>query len=437
MHTDPQSSWTLTSRWVFPVGQAPLEQGTVAIDGERIVAVEPHGVRKPDRDFGNSAILPGFVNTHTHLDLSGLRGKIHTPGEFTTWLKEVIHHRRVLTPDHVLRDIENGLHESTVHGTTLLGDIASGGLSWQALAHAPVRSVVFYELLGLPKTRAQAAWAGACDWLRSHPATEACRPGLSPHAPYSVRSSLYRAAANLARGRGIALATHLAETRAESELLRDHRGPFVDFLKDVGVWDAEGLVSGYQKVLDLNAASWVALAPGGDPSPPSPLPASGERGEKSHPLLLAHGNYLDASVPFPPNAIVVYCPRTHAAFGHEPYPLRQFLKAGVRVALGTDSLASNPDLSILEEARFVRDRFPDIGGDIVLAMATLWGAEALGCQTETGSLTDGKSADLVALPLSNDDCADPHELIFRSTMPVSDILCRGKWVLDSRNAVIS
>jgi cytosine/adenosine deaminase-related metal-dependent hydrolase len=425
MQTDSQSSWTLTARWVFPVDRPPLERGTITISGERIVAVEPHGVREPDRDFGNAAIMPGLVNAHTHLDLSGFRRvKLPPPSDFTAWLKEVIRYRRGQTPDQVLSDIEDGLHESLANGVTLLGDIAGGGLSWDTLARAPIRSVVFYELLGLPKARAQTAWAGACGWLRAHAASETCRPGLSPHAPYSARSSLYRAAANLARGRGIPAATHLAETREESELLTDHQGPFVDFLKNLGVWDADGLVSGHHEVLEM--ASRVALARGGAAS-----------GTGTPPVLLAHGNYLDANVAIPPNTTVVYCPRTHGAFGHEPYPLRRFLKSGIRVALGTDSLASNPDLSILEEARFVRDRFPDIGGDVVLAMATLWGAEALGWQAETGSLAAGKSADLVVLPLSNEDSDDPRELIFRSTMPVSDILCRGKWVLDSRNAVIS
>ena len=109
---------------------------------------------------------------------------------------------------------------------------------------------------------------------------------------------------------------------------------------------------------------------------------------------------------------IVYCPRTHAAFGHPPHPFREFLARGVRVCLGTDSLASNPDLDILAEARFVHRRYPDFPGDALLRMVTLSGAEALGWADEAGSLEPGKSADFVAVPLPDRDAADPHELLF-------------------------
>jgi cytosine/adenosine deaminase-related metal-dependent hydrolase len=127
---------------------------------------------------------------------------------------------------------------------------------------------------------------------------------------------------------------------------------------------------------------------------------------------------------------VVYCPRTHAAFGHPPHPFREFLKRGVRVALGTDSLASNPDLDVLAEARFIRERYPDFPGDQLLRMATLAGAEGLGWADKTGSLTPGKSADLVAVPLPDRGEGDPHELIFGGSDPPGSrrrSMWRGLW----------
>src|SRR6185437_3412931 len=193
------SPWTLTARWIFPVSGPPLPGGTVTIAGERIVAVEAHGQRRPNMDLGEVAVLPGLVNAHTHLDLTGLRGKCAPTADFTGWLRQVIAHRRNITPEQIETDVRAGLAESLRYGTTLLGDIAGQGLSWPILVDAPIRSVVFYELLGLPKARADQALAFAQDWLVAHPATNNCRPGLSPHAPYSVGTGLFARTALLAR----------------------------------------------------------------------------------------------------------------------------------------------------------------------------------------------------------------------------------------------
>jgi cytosine/adenosine deaminase-related metal-dependent hydrolase len=179
--------WTLTARWILPIGQDPLEHGTVTVRGERIETVLPHGQRTADIDLGNSAILPGLVNAHTHLDLSGLRGLVPPAADFTRWLRSVVSHRRTRSPEQVEADVRAGLEECLQSGTTLIGDISAAGCSWNLLVSSSVRAIVFHELLGLPSDRAAAAANSARDWLDRHLATETCRPGLSPHAPYSVR----------------------------------------------------------------------------------------------------------------------------------------------------------------------------------------------------------------------------------------------------------
>jgi cytosine/adenosine deaminase-related metal-dependent hydrolase len=202
--------------------------------------------------------------------------------------------------------------------------------------------------------------------------------------------------------RGIPVAVHLAETAAEQELLVLRSGPFVQFLQDVGAWAPDGLAEDLGHVIGQL--------------------------DGSYPTLLIHCNFLPPDGWLPANASIVYCPRTHAAFGHPTHPFREFLKCGVRVALGTDSLASNPDLDILGEMRFLHGRHPDVPGDVVLRMGTLSGAEALGWSDETGSLTPGKSADLIVLPLRSDDATDPYWLVLESALQVGKVLCRGRWL---------
>ena len=282
----------------LPGGWSTHERGVVTVLGERIDAVDPPGKQTPDIDLGNAAILPGLVNAHTHLDLSGLRGKCPPSPDFVGWLRQVIAHRRTTTPEQTEADI-HGLAECLRFGTTVVGDIASGGASWDALAEAPLWAVVYFELLGLSQDRAAAAWEVWKWWLRARPEATNCRPGVSPHAPYSARFSLFFGAATA----DMPAATHLAESREELWLLGDRCGPFVDFLKGLGVWDPEGLAEGPDHILRL---------------------MNGLR-----PVVFCHGNYLRPDHPIPDNAAVVYCPRTHAAFGHPAHPFRDFLARGV------------------------------------------------------------------------------------------------------------
>jgi cytosine/adenosine deaminase-related metal-dependent hydrolase len=374
---------TYTARWLLPASGPPLEGGVLTIAGDRIAAVGPRGSCSADINLGNVAIIPGLVNAHTHLDLSGARGL--TPptdaDHFTDWLRLVIAYRRGRTAEQVRADVRAGLAEVLASGTTLLGDITAGGASWQVVSEAAVRAVVFHEFIGLTAERARQSWGELLAWEKAHPPTPAVRPAVSPHAPYSARMDFIRSFA----WHGWTMTVHVAESPAEVTLVHDRSGPFETFLRDLGIWEPGWIVPSFDWLL------W--------------------RTRRGGPKLLAHCNYLPADADVWPNQSVVYCPRTHAAFGHPPHPFRGFLARGVRVCLGTDGLTSNPDLDILAEARFVAARHPDLPGETLLRMVTLSGAEALGWADECGSLDVGKSADFVAVPLPDRD-GDPHALLF-------------------------
>src|SRR4051794_32505972 len=178
--------FTLTARWVFPVVGPPLERGLVMVAGDRIAAVEPHGKRKADVDLGDVAIVPGFVNTHTHLDLTGARGLTPPVSAFTRWLQSVIAFRRHRSPDDVYTDTVEGVAESLRSGTTLVGDISGDGGSWKPVSSSPLRAVVYRELIGFTPDRLAQVKPTLEDWRTRCLESETCRPGLSPHAPYSA-----------------------------------------------------------------------------------------------------------------------------------------------------------------------------------------------------------------------------------------------------------
>jgi len=398
-------SYTLAARYLFPVEGAPIADGYLTVREGRIAEIGPALGRSADLDLGNVAITPGFVNAHTHLELSALEDdEPASPVDQVDWLQRVISQRRENSPEAIQATVSRNLAEALAAGTTTLGDITTAGASWPAIARAPIRAVVFAELIGLKRQRGLDTSHDAWQWISSirpeDQITACSKPGLSPHAPYSTAGWLYHQAADSR----LPLTTHLAEMPEEIELLERGNGRLKAFLKDLGAWDDE----------------W---------EPIGPRPADFiRRGElRKADWLIAHGNYL------PPEdfwqlrgeaglegqrVAVAYCPRTHARFGHAPHPFRAMLERGVVVCIGTDSLASTPTLSVLDELRFLRQIDPSLGGELLLTMGTLFGAWALRAETVTGSLKPGKTADLAVIELPDRESDDPYSLLFESDRPV-------------------
>jgi cytosine/adenosine deaminase-related metal-dependent hydrolase len=231
--------------------------------------------------------------------------------------------------------------------------------------------------------------------------------GLAPHAPYSVHPQLLRQVVRLAQAAQCPLAFHLAESREELELLATGRGPFREMLRKLGVWE-EQLFPGQRRPLDYLRE--LAAAPR---------------------TLVIHGNYLRGDeIRFlaqrADRMSLVYCPRTHAFFRHAPYPLAKLLDRGVAMALGTDSRASSPDLSILAEMRFLARQYPEIARPTILRLGTLGGAQALGVDRSVGTLEPGKLAHLAIVALADRDAEDPYDLLFDGDAPVIGRWWRGE-----------
>jgi len=258
------------------------------------------------------------------------------------------------------------------------------------------------EVIGFSKARAASAFAAVSERLATarslllNPSSSLLAPraslGLSPHAPYTVSPDLLRKLIELAAAHGLPVAMHLAESIDELEFLADGSGPLRELLEERSMWDAQAIPRGSRP---LDYLKMLADAP-------RALVIHGNYlGSEEHALLAEHSDRMS----------LVYCPRTHDYFRHERYPLTELLAAGVRVALGTDSRASNPDLSVLGEIRHVARTHPSVAPSTVLRLGTLAGAEALGRADTLGSITPGKRAHMVAVSLPADANGNPEDLL--------------------------
>jgi cytosine/adenosine deaminase-related metal-dependent hydrolase len=412
--------FSLQARVVFPVDRPPIEQGVVTIDAERIVAVGISAIGdEPVHDLGDVALLPGLVNAHTHLEFSDLAQPLGKPGmALADWIPFVLAHRRGRDANPQAA-IAAGMQESLRSGVTTIGEIATAGAAAYANLISPDVNLLI-EAIGFSGARAESALQAAIQQLDAFEwefgavggslGEPGIQLGLSPHAPYTVSPALLSSLVTLARKRNLSVAMHIAESTDELELLDCGTGRFQQLLDERSMWDA------------------TAIPRGSSPFDYLRLLAQAPR------ALVIHGNYLDRDeheflATHRDRMSLVYCPRTHAYFCHSPYPLSELLAAGVRVALGTDSRASNPDLSLLAEMRHVARAHPGIALTAILRMGTLSGAEALGRERECGSITAGKLANLVAVRLSlgaNGEPADVLDAILSSVATTSAIWYRGR-----------
>lgn len=392
-------AFSLRARVVFPVDRPPIENGVVTIEGERIVAVDTKAYGGDVTDLGDVAILPGLVNAHTHLEFSYLKQPLGHPGmSLVEWIQLVIAERSRRQPMGEMQ-LLLGVEESHRAGVTTIGDISTSAL----IIDADVRH--FHEVIGFSRARAESAFAAVLERIfdQAQESSAVCQ-GISPHAPYTVSPELYRDLVSFTRGQYrkgfvsltqehyLPMATHLAESLEELQLLRDGTGPFQELLEERSMWDSRAIPIGSRPLDYLKILSEAALS------------------------LVIHGNYLDEEeLSFlgaqRERMSLVYCPRTHAYFFHRTYPLGRALAAGVRVALGTDSRASNPDLNLLAEIRCAAREHPAIPAHTLLRMGTLAGAEALGRNRDTGSITVGKTANLVAVPIPSGTSRSPDDVL--------------------------
>lgn len=390
----------LAARWLIPVEGAAIEHGALLIGPEgRVQVVGPDSsVPRPSdvlaEDFGDAVILPGLINTHTHLELTGFAGQVREP-EFPAWIRRLRELKTTRAPVEYVEAARRGLAACYAGGVTTIADTGDSGAAIQVLAEAGGSGLAYQEVFGPHPGQAEESLAALRDrvtalrgWCGNR-----VRIGVSPHAPYTVSGPLFRAVSAWSQAENLPLAVHIAESPEETAFLASGSGPFAM------AWEARGIP--LPRPFGLSPVAWLA-----------------EHGVLTERTLCIHAVQLgpgDIDRLADSAAAVAHCPLSNQAHRHGAAPLEAMLQAGIRVGIGTDSEVSVGRLDLLAEARAARS-LARLTADAMIELCTLGGARALGLASETGSLRIGKWGDCVVIRVTSaDEGSSPAEAVLAST----------------------
>lgn len=373
------------------------EDGTILAVGTRAALRADDSAVVESRADG--VLLPGLVNAHTHLELAFLAGAVPGGQGVIAWTRALVARLGEARAGAVDRAAREAAARARALGAAALGDVGNGTSGWRALADVDLAGVFFHELVGSREVRTGDALADAAAEREAVPPH--ARPARVPavpaaHAPYSVGPDLMRRIFTRAAEIGLPTSIHLAEDPDELSLLRDGSGGWPPVLRAMGV-PPEYRIPGMAPCAYLDSLGAFAT---GRP-----------------PLLvhMVHASPDDRRRAREAGATVVLCPRSNLHIGGRLPDARAMLDEGVPLALGTDSLASAPDLSLWAEISTLAEAFPDVPARAWLHAATAGGARALGL-SRLGSLAAGKRPGLLDVAPAQVS-ADPERDVVRDRTP--------------------
>ena len=396
----------IRARAVVTMDGAPIENGAVTVSGDRIVDVgkfDEITSRNAGEivDLGEQALLPGLINAHCHFDYTCLRGKIPPQKSFADWIRAINTEKANLSPKDYLASINDGFAEAKRFGTTTIANLTAFPELIPKIS-APIRTWWFAELIDVrTPDRAGEIIELAIESLKS-----AHNWGLAPHALFTASKKIYRRCEEIAQRENILLTTHLAESLEEMETFRDASGPLYEFLKSIG-----------RPMNDCGSKTPLELFVG----------ALGERALPQ--WIVAHLNEVtesdfDLLKRSETRFHVVHSPRSHDYFKHSRFPFEKLRALGFNICLGTDSLASNENLSLFAEMRAFQKEFPGVPPEEILQMVTVNPARALRQENALGRIRRGCRADLISIPCSGTDDVFAEIIAFEEA--VDWILLNGK-----------
>ncbi len=393
----------VSARWVIPIERPPLADGAVALDDDGTIrAVGPRAAVRaahPEapEERAQGVLVPGLVNAHCHLELSALSGAVPGGSGLVPWARRLM--KTVVETAHDTRQAAavQAARAAVRLGTAAIGDVGNSLDAAPAIGDAGLSGMLFHELVG---SREAATGDALADAARERADAQDRWPaglGYVPaaHAPYSVGPALFRRIFQAAAAAGHATSVHVAEDEDEIALLRDGGGRWPDVLRAMGVDPA-------------------SRSPG--QSPVAYLAQLGAFEASKPPLLvhMVHASQEDRLLARDAGATVVLCPRSNLHIGGRLPEVARFLEDGVALAIGTDSLASTPDLSLWGEMAVLAAHFPSVPAATWLEAATRTGARALGLPAH-GTLAEGQRPGV--LDVLTEDMNAPLESLVRDGNP--------------------
>jgi cytosine/adenosine deaminase-related metal-dependent hydrolase len=386
----------LAANYVLPITAEPILDGAVVIDKDKIIAVGTRSeitkqfVNVAIEDFGEAVIMPGFVNVHSHLELTAFRGFLdNVENDFFSWLIKLTTSREKLSDSDIETSALVGTLEGLRAGVTCFADIGRYGFAgFKALKIHGLRGYSFQETeFSSDNSTADTDFAILEERflaLKSNE-TDLVKVGISPHSPYTVSPKLFEKITDYSLQNDIKLTIHAAESDMETELLLHGKGKFAEIFANQNIDWKSPQVSSIQYLHNLGVL-------------------------ETKPLL-AHCvkvNQNDIDLISASDSRIAHCPKSNGKFGHGIAPLEKFFDSSIKIGIGSDSVVSNNTCDILEEARFaalfaraVGEEKYLISAKDILKSATYGGAETLGLEKEIGSLEVGKQADVIVIKLEN------------------------------------
>jgi len=378
----------ISADYIFPISSSPIKKGILIFDenGKIIDLIDPaKSTELPDEtEIFEGLLCPGFVNTHCHLELSWMKGRIPENTGLANFVVHIEKLKKLRKEDEVLETIAVADHEMRKNGIVAVGDISNTSYSFKTKAHSPIDYYTFIEVYGSMPWLADEKFEKALNIHRQLTEYYGLHGSISPHATYSVSKPLFLKIKTFAQIHQNILSIHHQESEAENQFFKNKSGWIIENMKKIGI-----------------DYSWF------EATGKSPLASIAQMLPKNNRILLIHNTFseksdIELAENYFDHVSWCLCPNANLYIENRLPDVSLFSNGKLKITLGTDSLASNHQLSILEEIKTIAGTFPEIPPDVLFRWGTLNGAEFLLIDDKFGSFDKGKTPGINLISLKKD-----------------------------------